>query len=88
MRTMTLQSAEHSLSEVIGYSLKTHDEICIASDDGAVVVIPQSDYDSMQETLRVLSDKKSLLALLEGHFARDHEKGLKSYSVEEAFGDL
>ena len=51
-------------------------------------MLPQEDYESMQETLRLLMDKNSLRALLDGHNVR--EKGLipKSYSVEDVFSDL
>jgi len=51
-------------------------------------MLPQDDYESMMETLRLLEDKKSLKALLDSHTLRDQGKEVVSYSVEEVFSDL
>ncbi len=88
MKTITLDQANADFQKIINYSLKTRDEVNIASDQGAVVVIPQDDYEAMQETLRLLSDKQSLKALLDGHEARKKGKKIKSYSVKDVFSDL
>ena len=88
MRTITIEQANNDLIGHINYTLDTHDEVNIASNHGSIVMIPQIDYESMQETLRLLSDKKSLKALLDGHSARDSNHHLKSYTIEEVFGDL
>jgi len=88
MKTMTIEQADKDVSSIINYALKTHDEVNIATNQGSVIILPQEDYESMQETLRLLADKKSLIALLNGH--SDREKGLvpKSHSVEDVFSDL
>ena len=88
MRTITIEQATNNLQQHINYSLDTHEEINIASNNGAIVMIPQLDYESMQETLRLLSDKKSLKALLDGHNSRDLNQPFKSYSVKEVFSDI
>ena len=88
MKTITLEQASQDLTSHINYTLSTHEEINIASVNGAIVMMPQCDYESMQETLRLLADKKSLKALLDGHDARDNKTQLKSYTVEEVFSDL
>lgn len=88
MRTITLNQASLDLSKFINYSLETKEEINIASDHGAVVLLPQEDYESMLETLRLISDKKSLKALLESHSIRDGGGEPKTYSVGEVFSDL
>ncbi|SHN93045.1 hypothetical protein BHECKSOX_2089 [Bathymodiolus heckerae thiotrophic gill symbiont] len=88
MKTFTLKQAQADFQEIINYSLKTHDEINISSDNGAVIMIPQDDYDEMQETLRLLSDKLSLKALLEAHEARKNGEIPKSYSIKDVFCDL
>jgi PHD/YefM family antitoxin component YafN of YafNO toxin-antitoxin module len=88
MKTMTIEQVNQDISSVINYSLNTHDEVNIATDSGAVIIIPQEDYDSMQETLRLLMDKKSLSALLQGHINRDSGNLSKSYSIKDVFGDL
>lgn len=48
-------------------------------------MIPKDDYESMQETLRLLSDKKSLKALLDGHKDRDKQIPQKVYKIEDVF---
>ena len=88
MRSLTIKNASHDLSSLIDYSLKTHEELSIASDNGAVIMLPQDDYESMLETLRLLSDKKSLKALLDVHQARKDKVTLECYSVKDVFGDL
>ncbi len=88
MKTITLEQASKDLLSHINYTLSTHEEVNIASSNGAIVMIPQDDYEAMQETLRLLADKKSLKALLDGHEARDNHAPIKSYTAEEVFGDL
>ena len=88
MKTITLEQANQDLISHINYSLATHEEVNIASSNGAIVMIPQVDYESMQETLRLLADKKSLKALLVSHDARDKNIDQKTYKVEDVFSDL
>ena len=88
MKTITLEEANHDLLSHINYTLNTHDEVNIASSNGAIIMIAQDEYESMQETLRLLADKKSLKALLEGHDYRDNNKSQKTYKIEDVFSDL
>lgn len=88
MKTITLEQANKDLISHINYSLKTHEEVNIASSNGAIVMLPQEDYDAIMETLRLLADKKSLNALLQSHSQRDNGVEPKSYNIEDVFGDL
>lgn len=88
MKTVTIGQLNNDISSIINYSLSTHDEVNIATDNGAVIIIPQEDYDSMQETLRLLMDKKSLSALLQNHRDRDNQDLPSSYTIKEVFSDL
>ena len=88
MKTITLEQANQNLIAHINYTLDTHEEVNISSSNGAIIMIPQTDYESIQETLRLLADKKSLKALLDGHNDRDNNTMQKTYSVEEVFSDL
>jgi len=88
MKTVTIEQLNNDMSSIINYSLTTHDEVNIATNTGSVIILPQEDYESMQETLRLLMDKKSLTALLEGHKNRDEGNILKSQSVKDVFSDL
>ncbi len=87
MKTITLEQASNDLLSHINYTLDTHEEVNISSTNGAIIMIPQNDYESMQETLRLLADKKSLKALLNSHDKRDNNI-LKTYSIEEVFSDI
>ena len=88
MKTVTLEQANQDLIGYVNYTLSTHEEVNIASKNGAIIMLPQDDYESMMETLRLLGDKKSLKALLDSHTLRDQGKEVVSYSVEEVFSDL
>jgi PHD/YefM family antitoxin component YafN of YafNO toxin-antitoxin module len=88
MRTITLEQANEDLTSHFNYTLNTHKKVNISSSHGAIVMMPQDDYNSMKETLNLLKDKKSLRALLDGHNARDENIEPRIYSVEEVFSDL
>lgn len=84
----SLENIHHDITGTIYHAIDTNEAVSIATPKGAVVVIEQRDYEAMQETLRLLSDKKSLKALLDAHALRDNNQPLPSYSVEEVFSDL
>jgi len=88
MKTITYQQADKNLLTHINYTLTTHEEVNISSENGAIIMMPEVDYESMQETLRLLADKKSLMALLNSHERRNNQEDITSYSVEEVFSDL
>jgi PHD/YefM family antitoxin component YafN of YafNO toxin-antitoxin module len=88
MRTVTLDQATRDLKSIIKKTIRDHDETVIASDEGAVVVLEENEWSNIKETLRLLSDRKSLIALLESHTIRDKGKNPESVTVEEAFNDI
>ena len=88
MRTITVDQAKKDFLSMIDYALRTREEINIATNKGAVVLIPEEEYEAIQETLRLLADKKSLQALLEGHRYREKGEKSKSAGIEDVFGDL
>ncbi len=88
MVSTTLEKADNDFKNIVYNMLLSNEEVSIVSDKGAVVMLTQKDYESMQETLRLLSDKKSLKALLDAHQKRDSDEPLESYSVTEVFSDL
>jgi len=77
-----------NLSNIVHYALESHEEVSIATSKGAVVMLAQDEYESMQETLRLLNDKRSLSALLESHKHRDDNTEATSYTISEVFNDL
>ena len=88
MQNYTLRQASADLDQVISRAVCDHEEAAIVSDNGTVFLIPQEEFDSMRETLRLLSDQRSLNALLAGHFLRDAGQVSDSPSIEQIFNDI
>ena len=70
MKTMTVREAAQNLPDVITKTINNADETMIVSDHESVVMVAESYWESIQETLRLLQDNRSLQALLEGHRLR------------------
>jgi PHD/YefM family antitoxin component YafN of YafNO toxin-antitoxin module len=88
MQLYTLQQATADLDRVIARAVGDHEEAAIVSDSGTVFLVPQQEFESMRETLRLLSDQRSLNALLAGHSLHDAGQVLDSLSIEQIFNDL
>jgi PHD/YefM family antitoxin component YafN of YafNO toxin-antitoxin module len=88
MRTITLDQAIDNLESIIQKTISDHEETIIASKDGSVVVIDENEWSNIKETLRLLSDKESLAALLDSHAVRDRGEKPEALSAEEVFGDV
>ncbi len=85
MHTVTLEQADKDLKGIMQRAIRDKDEVIIASDEGAVVVLDEVEWSNIKETLRLLSDKRSLAALLECHGLRDRGERPEGISPEEAF---
>ena len=88
MRTVTLDQATSDLKAIILRTIRDHDETVISSKEGAVVVLDESEWSNIKETLRLLSDKESLAALLESHAIRDRGEKPEGVTPGEAFKDV
>jgi PHD/YefM family antitoxin component YafN of YafNO toxin-antitoxin module len=88
MRTVTLDQAIIDLKSIIHRTIRDNDETVIASSEGSVVVLNENEWSNIKETLRLLSDKQSIAALLESHAIRDQGGIPEGLSAEEAFGDV
>jgi len=88
MKVITLREAARNLRQVVEDTIKNSDETIIASDSGAVVMIDQSEWEGIQETLRLFNDKRSLKALLEGLQLREEGQPVDAKTISEAFYDL
>jgi PHD/YefM family antitoxin component YafN of YafNO toxin-antitoxin module len=87
MVSVTLNNAVGNLPKIIADTISNQEETIIVTDDGAVVMLSQHNWDGMLETLRLLKDKKSLKALLDGQ-ARRKQGVNQGKSPEEIFYDL
>jgi PHD/YefM family antitoxin component YafN of YafNO toxin-antitoxin module len=88
MNALSLQEASTNLPRIIAETIQNSDETLIVSDEGAVIMIDKDYWEEIQETLRLLSDKKSLTALLEGHRQRDQGIISPGKTMDEVFNDL
>ena len=88
MNTMTVREAAKNLPDVIIKTIDNTDETVIVSDHGSVVMVAESYWESIQETLRLLQDQRSLKALLEGHRLRATGQPTQAKTLDEAFSDL
>jgi len=88
MRTITLEQASSDLKAIILRTIRDQDETVISSKEGAVVVLEEREWLNIKETLRLLSDKESLAALLESHAIRDRDEKPEGVPPEEAFKDV
>ena len=87
MVSVTLNNAVGNLPKIIADTISNQEETVIVTDDGAVVMLSQENWDGMLETLRLLKDKRSLKALLDGQTRRKQEIN-QGKSPEEIFYDL
>lgn len=88
MPTVTLEQAGQDLRGIIQRAIRDKEETIIASDDGAVVVLAEPEWENIKETLRLLSDKESLAALLASHAVRDKGRRPEGITPDEAFRDV
>jgi len=88
MQIYTLQQAAADLGHVISRAVCSHEAAAIVSDSGSVVLIPQEEFESMQEMLRLVGDQRSLRALLASHARRDAGCQPEVPSIEQIFHDL
>ena len=87
MKTITLSKAKLNFADIIKSILINQEETTIATDEGAVVMINEDNWNSINETLRLLKDKKSLKALLLGHQQREQNQ-VEGKTIKNIFYDL
>jgi len=88
MRTITYETAVRDLKGVILKTVQDKDETIIATNEGSVVVMDEGEWSHVKETLRLLSDKESLAALIASHSIRDQDGRPEGITPEDAFKDL
>jgi PHD/YefM family antitoxin component YafN of YafNO toxin-antitoxin module len=68
--------------------LKNNEELIVDSKLGNFVVVPENDWNQMNETINLVNDKISLKSLIEGKLLRNSGETPKHYTIEEIFNDL
>ncbi|MCP4110755.1 MAG: hypothetical protein GY749_35385 [Desulfobacteraceae bacterium] len=88
MISIGVEKAARTLPQLIHDTIANCEETVIVSDTGSAVLVDQAEWENMQETLRLLRDRKSLEALITGHKQRNQGVRPDSVSIEKAFYDL
>ena len=88
MHTITIDVASRDLKSIILKALNDKDETVIATNEGSVIVLDEREWSHIKETLRLLSDKDSLAALIASHAVRDRGERPEGIGPEEAFEDV
>jgi PHD/YefM family antitoxin component YafN of YafNO toxin-antitoxin module len=85
MNALSLQQAAKNLTHIVQSTINNCEETFIVSDAGSVVMIDKHYWEEIQETLRLLRDKKALLALLKGHQQRRDGQIPAGKEIDEVF---
>lgn len=85
MEAITLNIAKNNLENIVQKTIDNQEETLVVTDNGNVVLVEQNEWNSIMETLRLFSDKRSLAALVEGIEARKKGKALTGKTIEEVF---
>ncbi|MBI4645934.1 MAG: type II toxin-antitoxin system Phd/YefM family antitoxin [Bacteroidia bacterium] len=85
MNAITINNAITNFPKLVADTIRNFEETIIVSDQGSVVLISQTDWERIIETLRLLRDKQSLKALIEGHKIRRKKQKHQGKTIEEAF---
>jgi antitoxin YefM len=73
MLAMSISEARQRLFELRERVVADHDQVILTHKNGNVVLISMEEWESYQETLRLLRDKAALRALLQSFI--DHDAG-------------
>ena len=83
MTTLTATQARQNLFALVKKSVKGHVPVRISSQAGEVILISHEDYESLHETLELLSTPGMLKSVRE---ARADIKAGRTKSIKEVFG--
>jgi len=83
MTTITATKARQNLFELVKKSAKGHAPVKITSKNGAVVMLSELDYESLIETLELLSTPNVLKGVKE---AKHDIKAGRTKSIKDIFG--
>ena len=85
MKTLTATKARQKLFTLLRRSVRAHQQFRIAHREGNVVLMSQQDYESLLETLELLSTPGLLKSIRK---ARKEIARGQTYSLEEVLGTL
>ena len=87
MQAVSISEARKRLFELRDQVVNNHEEVILTHKRGNVVLISMDEWESYQETFRLMKDTAALKALFQSF--EDRERGtVKGKSVDEVFSDL
>ncbi len=84
MKTMTATEARGNFFNVIKNAVNGHRQFRVTSKQGGVIVMSEEDYESLLETLELLSTPGVVKGIRK---AKQEIKKGQTYSLEEIFGE-
>jgi len=88
MNAITINNALIDFPKLIENTVNNFEKTVIVSDTGAVVLIAQSEWNKIMETIKLLQDKQSLKALIEGQNKRRKGEKPESKTIQQSFYDI
>ncbi|CAN2042409.1 Antitoxin YefM [Candidatus Magnetomoraceae bacterium gMMP-15] len=86
MQAMNISEAHKQLFKLRERVVEDHDQVIITHKNGNIVLISMDEWESYQETFRLLKDKAALRALLQSF--EDREVGeARGKTVDEVFSE-
>ncbi len=87
MEALSISEGRKRLFELRKQIVSDHDQIILTHKGGNVVLISMDEWETYQETQRLLRDKEALKALIQSFDDYDSRKQ-RGKSVNEVFSDL
>ncbi len=88
MQALSISEGRKRLLELHEKVVADHDQVILTHKTGNLVLISMGEWESYQETHRLLQDKETLRALLQSFEDHDAKKPARGKSVDEVFSDL
>ncbi|MCX6146127.1 MAG: hypothetical protein NTW25_02600 [Candidatus Kapabacteria bacterium] len=88
MSSVTLEKLNLNIDNYFLSAINNNEELLITSDYGNLVMINENEWNRINETLNLLSDKISLNSLLISHKERENGIEPESYSINEVFSEI
>ncbi len=87
MQALSITEARKRLFELRENVVNDHEPVIITHKKGNIVLISMDEWESYQETSRLLKDKAALKALFQSFEDRDRG-AVKGKTIEEVFSDV
>ena len=87
MEALSISEGRKRLFELRDRVVSDHDQVILTHKSGNVVLISMDEWESYQESQRLLQDKETMKALIQS-FEEHDEKKQSGKSVSDVFSDM